>query len=126
VHVLHVLQLDAMLPPAFDFARGTRYGADVAARIHQARELAEGLVNRTAEDLRAAGFTATTVVTEGDPRHMILDYAAEHDCECIILGSHGRRGFDRFFMGNVSESVVRHAHCSVYVVRMGGARFAKA
>jgi nucleotide-binding universal stress UspA family protein len=34
-----------------------------------------------------------------------------------VLGSHGRRGFDRYMMGSVSESVALHAHCSVEVVR---------
>jgi nucleotide-binding universal stress UspA family protein len=118
VHVLHVIELDAMLPPAYDFARGSRYGPEVAAHIRQHHELADQLVDLTAQDLRNAGFTTATAVAEGDPRHTILDYAIELACECIVIGSHGRRRrLDRFFMGSVSESVVRHAHCSVYVVR---------
>jgi nucleotide-binding universal stress UspA family protein len=35
----------------------------------------------------------------------------------IVLGSHGRRGLDRFLMGSVSEAVAVHAHCSVEVIR---------
>jgi nucleotide-binding universal stress UspA family protein len=117
VHVLHVIELDAMLPPAFDFARGSRYGGEVAAQIREHHDLAGRLVEETAQQLRAVGFTTVTAVAEGDPRHTILDYAAELGCNSIVLGSHGRRGFDRFVMGSVSESVVRHAHCSVYVIR---------
>jgi nucleotide-binding universal stress UspA family protein len=36
----------------------------------------------------------------------------------IVVGSHGRKGLDRFFMGSVSEAVARHAHCSVQIVRV--------
>jgi nucleotide-binding universal stress UspA family protein len=34
-----------------------------------------------------------------------------------VMGSHGRRGFDRIVLGSVSESVAMHARCSVEVVR---------
>ena len=37
--------------------------------------------------------------------------------DLIVLGSHGRRGWDRFLMGSVAESVAVHAHCSVEVIR---------
>jgi nucleotide-binding universal stress UspA family protein len=36
--------------------------------------------------------------------------------DLIVLGSHGRRGFRRFFLGSVAEKVVRHAPCSTLVV----------
>lgn len=117
VHVLHVLELDRMLPAAFDFARGSDYGPEVAAHLDRARRKAERLVADAAEQLRAASFRTETVVREGEPRHTILNYAAEISCDSIVIGSHGRRGVERFFMGSVSENVVRHAHCSVFVVR---------
>ena len=117
VHVLHVLELDRMLPAAFDFARGSDYGPEVTAHLNSARSEAGRLVADAAEQLRAASFRTETVVREGEPRHTILNYAAEISCDCIVMGSHGRRGVERFFMGSVSESVVRHAHCSVLVVR---------
>jgi nucleotide-binding universal stress UspA family protein len=121
VHVLHVLELDTMLPAPFDFARGTQYGTEVLAHIQKSRDDAEGLVGEAARSLKEAHFSTATAVAEGDPRHTILNYAAEVDCDCIVMGSHGRRGLDRFFMGSVSEAVVRHAHCSVHVVRIPSA-----
>ncbi len=36
----------------------------------------------------------------------------------IVVGSHGRRGLDRLLMGSVAEAVVRHAPCSVEIVRV--------
>jgi nucleotide-binding universal stress UspA family protein len=47
----------------------------------------------------------------------ILDFAADWRPDVIGLGSHGRRGVDRFLLGSVSEGVVRHANCSVEVMR---------
>jgi nucleotide-binding universal stress UspA family protein len=52
----------------------------------------------------------------GDPRTIILDVAQAWPADLIVLGSHGRRGLDRFLMGSVSEAVAVHAHCSVEVI----------
>jgi nucleotide-binding universal stress UspA family protein len=53
----------------------------------------------------------------GDPRSVILALAHTWSADLIVLGSHGRRGLDRFLMGSVAESVAVHAHCSVEVIR---------
>lgn len=52
----------------------------------------------------------------GDPRTILLDEARSWDAGLIVVGSHGRRGFDPL-LGNVSESVAMHAPCSVEVIR---------
>jgi len=82
--------------------------------LPQAREL----VDRVAKKLSSAGFKVTTAVTTGDARNTILESAAASHVDLIVLGSHGRTGLKRFFFGSVSEAVVRHAHCSVLIVRM--------
>jgi len=48
---------------------------------------------------------------------IILDEAEKWKADVIVLGSHGRSGFDRMVMGSVSESVALHARCSVEVIR---------
>jgi nucleotide-binding universal stress UspA family protein len=67
--------------------------------------------------LEVAHFTVTTEIRAGDARRVILDSAAEWHPDLIVLGSHGRHGLERLLLGSVSESVVRHASCSVSVVR---------
>ncbi len=52
----------------------------------------------------------------GIPRQEILDVAAEWNADLIIMGTHGRTGFDHFLSGSVSESVVRRSQCPVLVV----------
>lgn len=48
----------------------------------------------------------------------ILHEAKEESYDWIILGSHGRSGWDKFLLGSVSQAVVNRAHCSVTVVRI--------
>jgi nucleotide-binding universal stress UspA family protein len=84
------------------------------------REQAKDIVEKAAEKLRAAKFTVSTELVEGDPKSQIIDIANQWHADMIVLGSHGRRGIDRFLMGSVSQAVVRHAHCSVEIIRTPG------
>ena len=118
VHVMHVIEFDQLVPPPIDFARGPDYGPDVTLHMEIARQAAEILVGTAERRLRAAHFETACLIREGEPRHGILNYAAEWNPDWIVMGSHGRRGFDRFLMGSVSEAVARHARCSVQIVRL--------
>jgi nucleotide-binding universal stress UspA family protein len=82
------------------------------------RKKGEELLTQTAEALRAVGFQVATDMEEGDPKSVISDFAAKWPVDLVIMGSHGRKGLDRFLMGSVSEAVVRHAPCSVQIVRI--------
>lgn len=84
----------------------------------QLRRHGEQLVARVEQFLSKAGFSMHTVVKEGDPRAEIIDHAAKWGADLIVLGSHGRRGLERFLMGSVAEFVSRHAGCSVEIVRI--------
>ena len=66
-----------------------------------ARKWCSGL-NRLIEN---AGYAVQTAVEEGDPKSKIIDQAIQWKAELIVMGSHGRKGVDRFFMGSVAESV---------------------
>jgi nucleotide-binding universal stress UspA family protein len=47
----------------------------------------------------------------------IIDYATTKNIDLIVIGTRGRTGLKRFFMGSVANGVVQHAHCSVLLVR---------
>ena len=53
----------------------------------------------------------------GAPDREIVDLAEEIGAGLIVMGSRGLGGIRRALMGSVSDSVVRHAHCPVLVVR---------
>lgn len=59
----------------------------------------------------------TAVVRDIAAGPAILNYAADHDADIIVLGTHGRRGVRRLLLGSVAEEVVRQADCPVLTVR---------
>ena len=70
------------------------------------------------EQIKAAGGTvAETHVRLGRPAQEIVNLADKVAAGLIVMGSRGRGGIRRALMGSVSDSVVRHAHCPVLVVR---------
>lgn len=81
------------------------------------RDRAKRLVEKATEKLREAKFNVSTELAEGDPKSRIIDIAHDWRADMIVLGSHGRTGLGRFLMGSVSQGVVRHAHCSVEIIR---------
>lgn len=56
-------------------------------------------------------------VIQGSIADSIIAEAKQWEADLIIVGSHGRRGFQKFLLGSVAEKVVGHAPCSVEVVR---------
>jgi len=85
---------------------------------HQERmKLGEELLERVAPGIRDAGFIVSSVMEEGDARFVIVDHAVQWKADLIMLGSHGKAGLERLLLGSVSEYVLRHAHCSVMIVR---------
>ncbi len=57
-------------------------------------------------------------VIEGDPVTEILQVADEVDADLIVMGTHGRTGMGRFFMGSIAEQVLRRASCPVLTLKM--------
>jgi nucleotide-binding universal stress UspA family protein len=53
------------------------------------------------------------------PAHAIIEQAEADAVDLIVMGTHGRKGFDRLLSGSVSEEVVREAPCPVFTVLAG-------
>jgi nucleotide-binding universal stress UspA family protein len=117
VRVVHVVEWPRNLPPMLAFAEGPHTADCILEAQSNLHRSGEKLVEHAASQLRAVGFDATTCVVEGEPRRTILEMAAAWPADTIVLGSHGRKGYDRLLLGSVSDSVVRHAQCSVAVIR---------
>ena len=81
----------------------------------KAREVLDGQVKKVEE---AGGAVAESHLRMGGrPAQQIVELAEELDAGVITLGSRGLGGIRRALMGSVSDSVVHHAHCPVFVVR---------
>jgi nucleotide-binding universal stress UspA family protein len=73
----------------------------------------------TAEALEISAAALPGVKTHlasGHPGRYIIDYANENDIDCIIIASH-KPGLENFFLGSTANRVVRHARCSVHILR---------
>ncbi|MFH5801099.1 universal stress protein [Haladaptatus sp. CMAA 1911] len=70
-----------------------------------------------ASRMKIVGVDSTDELLHGRPAEQILSYADNHDIGCIVIGTHGRTGIDRFVMGSVAEKVVRRAPMPVLTVR---------
>jgi len=84
------------------------------------REAAAGAkMAEFAERARASGIQLTeTMLRHGSPEEEIVRAAAEGGYDMIVMGTHGREGVPRFFIGSVAEHVVRRAECPVLTVRV--------
>lgn len=60
----------------------------------------------------------TQVLSEGYARNRIPEIARQWGANLIVVGSHGRKGFDHAVLGSVAETVVHEAPCSVEVVKV--------
>jgi len=97
---------------------GSSFSDAAIVAAHDVRRAnATALVARAAGQLKDAGFRTTSVVLQGDARPNILDQATAWGADLIVLGSHGRTGVTRVLLGSASDSVSRHAPCSVTIVR---------
>jgi nucleotide-binding universal stress UspA family protein len=92
--------------------------AGYAPELQDEKTPAHLMLERIAKKLRAAGFKTETSVGIGDPEVRILEVAAAWPADLIVVGSHGHTGIRDLLLGSVSESVARHAKCSVQIVRV--------
>lgn len=59
---------------------------------------------------------AKTELVSGHAGRTILDYADQHGIDCIVIASH-LPGLSNLLLGSTADRVVRHAKCSVHVIR---------
>jgi nucleotide-binding universal stress UspA family protein len=78
--------------------------------LHAERELADFL------RAEVPPTSSTPRLRRGDPPFEIVREAQEWDADLLVLGTHGRRGAERLFLGSVAETVLRHAPCAALVI----------
>jgi nucleotide-binding universal stress UspA family protein len=66
--------------------------------------------------IKGAGAAGSAVKLDGPPAPAILACARETKADLIVIGTHGRRGFDRFAVGSTAEDVIRASGVPVFVV----------
>lgn len=113
-NVLHVLGV-------LDSSRGLGpFGGDGGVNFDAAQEAQEKIAQRVSSAIEDAGLETVTHFVHtriGNPAKELIGLSDETGADLIVVGTHGRKGVSRLFMGSVAEQVVRHGTCPVLVVR---------
>ncbi|MCB4457302.1 universal stress protein [Leisingera sp. McT4-56] len=70
-----------------------------------------------ADRLQGEADVNSVILESQSAGRAITEYANKHKIDCIVLASH-KPGMKEFFLGSTAALVVRHAHCSVHVLRL--------
>jgi nucleotide-binding universal stress UspA family protein len=98
--------------PSFDILRVSKEAEESVKK--QAQQFVDEQLNQLEAD---GGSVAQSYARMGRPDEAIVTLADELGAGLIVMGSRGMGRIRRALMGSVSDSVVRHAHCPVMVVR---------
>ena len=94
---------------------------EMERELEEAMGQAQSFLDREVEQVKGEGVSvADTHLVRGQPDREVVHLSEDIDAGLIVMGSRGLGGMRRALMGSVSDSVVRHAHCPVLVVRQQG------
>ncbi len=112
LRIVHALEMPRML--------GTEFGLSDAGRLTE-RAIRDRQAQLADAVARASADEVIGQILVGDPAQKIVQYAADHAVDLIVMGTHGRGAIAHLLMGSVAEQVVRTAPCPVFTVRDSGA-----
>lgn len=110
LHVCHIIPVPHVLDVLYE--RGFEPQESVKRIEQKARQRINELVHSAGAPLKFHLHCS-----EGEARDGVLEWAEQLKADLLVMGTHGRRGADRFFMGSVAEAVVRRASCPVLTLR---------
>ena len=96
----------------------------VSAIENNLRGEAKAFLEQAAEVARTAGVAVETRLIASEAKQvadMLAEAASEWRADLLVVGSHGKRGLDRFFVGSVAGRLVQKARTSLLLVRAAGA-----
>lgn len=106
--------LHVVIPPS------AVYGFSEAAAYTSAPDLQADIVAARKTQLETfgaaelGGLPVTRTVLEGDPAHVIVQYARSTGADLIVMPTHGHGPFRRFLLGSVTAKVLHDAECPVW------------
>lgn len=105
--------------PRSYFEGGLPVDAQDIERIEkQWDEAAHNLVEKIKTDGQAQGVAVQSLIAKSDlVAEAIIAAAQKHDCDLIVMASHGRKGIQRLLLGSETQHVLTHSHIPVLVLR---------
>lgn len=114
LHVLYVVDT------SYSYGDFDGAAVDLTPMFEALREEGERAIGAVEERAEAAGVDVVGATREdGTVHRALLEYADEIDADLIVMGTHGRRGLNRWLLGSVTERIVRTADVPVLTVRTG-------
>jgi nucleotide-binding universal stress UspA family protein len=110
VHVCHVIPIPHVLDAFYE------HGLEQPESV---KHIEQKVRTRLKEIVLATGASVAPQLhfNEGEAAEGVLEEATKLKPDLIVMGTHGRRGAKRFFLGSVAEAVVRRASCPVLTLR---------
>jgi nucleotide-binding universal stress UspA family protein len=99
------------------YREGISNAGEIRRVFEAQRQWARERLEERATGCRGAGVPTLALVLSGVPHQAIVNVAETEAADLIVMGTHGRGGFARWFMGSVADRVVRTAMCPVMTVR---------
>jgi nucleotide-binding universal stress UspA family protein len=101
-------------PPEIGYAPASGYEQWRRDALATAERKLQPLV----EQAHREGLDTRSLVLAGLPDKAIVEAATREGADLIVIGTHGRRGAERFFLGSIASRVVSASDCPVMTVRM--------
>ena len=110
VHALYVIDLKEV--------NAIEHTFDTTMYTEKFRAEGESALDELSQRGEDAGVDVVTVIREGIPHEVILDYCDEEAVDLVVMGTHGRTGLGRYLLGSVTEKVVRLSDIPVLTTRL--------
>jgi nucleotide-binding universal stress UspA family protein len=122
VHVLHAYGATVPSPPPAPLAPvpGGMPPTLLPSPDPEGHDAAGRELRRFVEPAQKTGVNVVAALEWGEPVTTILERAREEKADLVVMGTHGRSGFERLVLGSVAEKVLRKAPCPVLTVRAEG------
>ena len=77
----------------------------------------QDILSKCSEIATQKGLTIKTLLLQGNPASVILDYSKQEKFDLLIMGSRGLGKFKELILGSVSSKLVHHSTCAVLLIR---------
>ena len=74
-------------------------------------------IEELAKHPELSGVKIVTATVHGRASNAIIDYAAEHGIDLVVIATHGRTGLEHLIFGSTAERVIRECPCPVLTIR---------
>jgi nucleotide-binding universal stress UspA family protein len=111
--LVHVIQ------PVVPYVAGEDIGAaELYVKLEEStKQEAQRSMNKLMQRLERLGVKAKSLLLRGIPADQIVKAARNRKADIIVIGTHGRTGLSKLFMGSVASRVISTARCPVLTVR---------